>query len=102
MRLAYRLRDVLLRNWRLVETQEPPMNVFRVSFLIVTDALVLLMLVAVLTGCASTSPRYRNGDFVSHRASTQVYTTRASAQTDARAATQSDTNAAAPVSATRA
>jgi len=50
------------------------MNVFRVSFLIATDVLVIAMLVALLAGCVSTPQqnRNRNGDFVSHMASSDV------------------------------
>ena len=53
------------------------MNSLRVSFLVATDVLVIAMLVALLTGCATTAPQlqYRNGDFVSHMAA---------AETDAR------------------
>ena len=50
------------------------MNVFRVSFLIATDMLVIAMLVALLAGCVSTPQQYRNrnGDFVSNMASADV------------------------------
>ena len=50
------------------------MNVFRVSFLIVTDILVVAMLVSLLAACVATPQRDRNGDFVSHMASAQVET----------------------------
>ncbi len=50
------------------------MNAFRVSFLVATDLLVIAMLVSLLAGCVSTPQqnRYRNGDFVSNMASSDV------------------------------
>jgi hypothetical protein len=47
------------------------MNAFRISFLIATDILVIAMLVSLLAGCVSIPQqnRDRNGDFVSHMAS---------------------------------
>jgi hypothetical protein len=53
--------------------QEPVMNALRVSFLLATDILVIAMLVSLLAGCVSTpQQRDRNGDFVSHIASTGI------------------------------
>ena len=50
------------------------MNALRVSFLIATDILVIAMLVSLLAGCVSTPQQFRdrNGDFVSHMASSDV------------------------------
>ena len=50
------------------------MNVFRVSFLIATDVLVIAMLISLLAGCVSTPQQYRNrnGDFISNMASSDV------------------------------
>ena len=36
----------------------------RVSFLLVTNALLVAMLVMVLGGCGATPTRYRHGDFI--------------------------------------
>ena len=49
------------------------MNTFRIPFLVATDLLVLAMLIALLSGCA-TAPQlqYRNGDFVSHMAAVET------------------------------
>jgi uncharacterized lipoprotein YajG len=49
------------------------MNTFRIPFLVATDLLVLAMLIALLSGCA-TAPQlqYRNGDFVSHMAAVEA------------------------------
>lgn len=47
------------------------MNVLRLSFLLVTDALMIVLLVSLVAGCVTTPPsKYRNGDFISHVAST--------------------------------
>ena len=63
------------------------MNMFRTSFLVVTDLLVVAMLVSLLTGCVATQQRNRNGDFVSHMAATGTQaTTPASAHAGAPAA----------------
>ena len=48
------------------------MNALRVSVLIAMDAFVIAMLVSLLTGCVATPQRGRNGDFVSHMASTEA------------------------------
>jgi hypothetical protein len=48
------------------------MNAVRVSFLIATDIFVIAILVSLLAGCVTTPQRYRNGDFVSNMASTEV------------------------------
>jgi hypothetical protein len=49
--------------------REPAMNVLRLSFLLATDALMIVLLVSLMSGCVTT-PSYRKGDFVSHVAST--------------------------------
>jgi hypothetical protein len=46
------------------------MKAVRVLFRIATDVLVIAMLLSALGGCVGTPERYRNGDFVSHMAST--------------------------------
>ncbi len=46
------------------------MNVLRISFLLATDALMIGLLVSLMAGCVTTPSNFRNGDFVSHVAST--------------------------------
>ena len=45
------------------------MNALRVSFLLATDALMVVLLAALVAGCGGAPARYRNGDFVSNLAS---------------------------------
>ena len=47
------------------------MNALRVSFLLATDALMVVLLASLLAGCGGAPARYRNGDFVSNLASTE-------------------------------
>ena len=47
------------------------MNALRVSFLLATDALMVVLLASLLAGCGGAPARYRNGDFVSNLASAE-------------------------------
>jgi len=47
------------------------MNAFRLSFLVATNALMVVLLVSLLAGCGATPVKYRNGDFISNMASTE-------------------------------
>lgn len=52
------------------------MNVLRVSFLLATDALMIVLLVSLMAGCVTTPSKYRNGDFISNVASTATSVSR--------------------------
>ena len=48
------------------------MNAFRISFMVVADALMIAFLVSLLSACVTTPLQYRKGDFVSNMASTET------------------------------